>query len=185
MANIGYKVIQYDASISKAPYNHPNIIFHKKFVGVNDGEDIIAFDRLIKENSLNKDCHNILQIDIEDCEWDILDSVNLGLINKYFSQAIFEFHNCNPNDEKLSQKRLRILEKLRDYYTPIHTHFNNYGNVFYNSGLFWCDVIEVSYMRNDLIPKDAKLKIGLGNLTGLDSPNAMYYPDIPILFDNL
>ena len=30
MANMGYKVLQYDGSINKGPYNHPNITFYKK-----------------------------------------------------------------------------------------------------------------------------------------------------------
>lgn len=136
MANFGYKVLQYDASIAKAPYNHPNITFHKKFVGAKDGVDTIAFGRIIAENNLSQNACNVLQCDIEDCEWEILEQVDLGEMAKYFPQVLFEFHNCNPNDEKLSQRRLAVLEKLREYYTPIHTHFNCCGAVYMQMGIF-------------------------------------------------
>lgn len=184
MANMGYKVIQYDASIDKSPYNHPNITFVKKFVGVSDTFDTISFEKVIKDNNLKEDSHNVLQVDIEDCEWDILDNINLSLIFKYFHQIIFEFHNCNPEDEIATQKRLPILEKIKKYYTPIHAHFNNNGNIFYSNGLFLSDVFEVSYIRNNLIPENIKYKVGNGALIGLDSPNTKIYPDIPIIFKN-
>ncbi|OBV29902.1 hypothetical protein BA723_09990, partial [Helicobacter sp. CLO-3] len=124
MANRGYKVIQYDASIKHAPYNHPNITFIKKFVGAHDSHDTMSFDSVIKSNNLSKDAHNIAQIDIEDAEWDILEKIDLGAISPYFSQMLFEFHNCDPRDEALSSRRLKVLEKILEFYTPIHTHFN-------------------------------------------------------------
>ncbi len=181
MANFGYKVLQYDASIAKAPYNHQNITFHKKFVGAKDNADTIAFARIIAENNLSQNACNVLQCDIEDCEWEILEQVDLGEMAKYFPQVLFEFHNCNPNDEKLSQRRLAVLEKLREYYTPIHTHFNCTA-VYYGKGIFWCLQVEVTYLRNDLIDKEAKLLFGVGN-SHLDSAYEKHLPDIPVIFD--
>ncbi len=182
MANMGYSVIQYDASIQKASYNHPNITFHKYFVGINNSDDTISLERIIEQNALDENAYNIMQTDIEDAEWDILEHIDLDVIARYFSQIIFEFHNCNPNDSNLTNRRLAVLESLNKYYTPIHTHFNNYGNVFYSNGLFLSAAIEVSYLRNDLIPNDSIYKTGLGNIFGLDSPNARGYADVPIIF---
>ncbi|RAX54752.1 hypothetical protein CCY99_03040 [Helicobacter sp. 16-1353] len=205
MANMGYKVLQYDASINTAPYNHPNITFIKKFVGVKDSCDTISFERVVRENSLDKNHHNIMQIDIEGAEWDILREIDLGFVSQYFPQIVFEFHDCNPNDIEGMKMRLPILEKLRKYYTPIHTHFNNNGSIFYGKGLFLSTCIEVSYVRNDLVENLSVLsnstnssdvkdlqnnkqnlnpiyKSGLGNIVGLDSPNTKGYPDVPIIF---
>ncbi len=47
MANRGYKVMQYDASIEKASHNHPNITFIKKFVGAQESHDTISFDFVV------------------------------------------------------------------------------------------------------------------------------------------
>lgn len=180
MANFGYKVLQYDASISKAPYTHKNITFHKKFVGARDGVDTIALARIIAENDLRQNACNVLQCDIEDCEWEILEQMDLGEMAKYFPQVLFEFHNCNPNDEQLSQRRIAILEAMKAHYTPIHTHFNNYGDVFYVNGYFWGETIEISYLRNDLVPQNTPFA-DIGNLN-IDAPNAKGYPDIPVIF---
>ena len=183
MANFGYKVLQYDASIEKAPYNHPNITFHKKFVGAKDGTDTIAFERIIAENNLNQNACNVLQCDIEDCEWEILEQVDLGEIAKYFPQVLFEFHKCYLDNAEFAKRRLVVLEKLKEYYTPIHTHFNNWGGkVWYNNGYFWCETPEVTYLRNDLVDTRNYI-VGSGYLH-CDAPNVKYFPDIPIIFDD-
>ncbi|WP_231860221.1 hypothetical protein [Helicobacter himalayensis] len=190
MANRGYKVMQYDASIEKASHNHPNITFIKKFVGAQESHDTISFDFVVKSNNLNKDAHNIAQIDIEDAEWDILENIDLGAISPYFAQVLFEFHYCDPRNEALTSRRLKALEKILEFYTPIHTHFNHCGQAFCvpkalsaeSKLYFWCSVVEVSYLRNDLIPKDAVPKSGSGLIAGLDYPNLPNFPDLPIIF---
>ncbi|MGX3011302.1 hypothetical protein ACWIUD_07060 [Helicobacter sp. 23-1044] len=181
MANFGYKVLQYDASINKAPYNHPNITFYKKFVGARDARDTISFENLLAQHDFNPNACNILQCDIEDCEWEILENIDLAKIAQYFPQVLFEFHKCYLDNAPFAERRLAVLERLRAHYTPIHTHFNCYGAVYYVNGYFWGAVIEVSYLRNDLVDKGAKKIAGVGNLY-LDSPNAVGYPDIPVIF---
>ena len=80
-----------------------------------------------------------------------------------------------------AERRLAILERLKAHYTPIHTHFNCYGAVYYANGYFWGAVVEVSYLRNELVDMGAKKVVGAGNLY-LDSPNARGSPDIPVIF---
>lgn len=183
MANMGYKVLQYDGSIDKAPYNHPNIKFFKQFVGTKDSNNTITLQTIIKQNNININSHNILQVDIEDNEWDMLENIDLKEVSKYFTQILFEFHNCNVEDDKLSQRRFKILEKINKYFTPIHTHFNNYGMIFYSKGLFLSDTIEVSYMNNKAI-ESFEYKSGFGSIVGLDSPNSTNYLEIPVIFPN-
>ncbi|WP_288644240.1 hypothetical protein [uncultured Helicobacter sp.] len=189
MAQKGYQVIEYDASIEKSPYNHPNITFVKKFVDTEDARDTISFESVIQSQNLDPNAHNVLQVDIEDSEWAILEKADLQLIAKYFPQVLFEFHNCNPCDEALSARRLQILSKINELYAPIHTHFNHHGRAFYaimdneyKNGLFWCDTIEVSYIRKDLLPHDAKPLSGVGLRVGLDTPNSLFFPDLPLVF---
>ena len=182
MANFGYKVLQYDASIAHAPYNHPNITFHKKFVGARDSHDTISFELLLAQNDFSPNACNVLQCDIEDCEWEILENIDLAKIARYFPQVIFEFHKLFL-ENTFADKRLAVLEKLKAYYTPIHAHFNNWGGaVWYSNGYFWCQTVEVSYLRNDLI-KESNLIVGSGYLH-CDAPNVKEYPDIPIIFDD-
>ena len=183
MANVGFQVLQYDASIDKAPYNHPNITFHKKFVGVKDSHDTISFANLLAQNDFSPNACNVLQCDIEDCEWEILENIDLSQMAQYFPQVLFEFHKCYLDNESFAGRRLVVLERLKEYYTPIHTHFNCFGAVYYANGYFWGAVVEVSYLRNDLVDSAAKLLSGAGNLY-LDTPNAKGYSDIPVIFDD-
>lgn len=124
-----------------------------------------------------------MQVDIEDCEWEILENIDISILAEYFSQILFEFHNCNPESDDLSFRRFKVLEALNKYFTPIHTHFNNHGTIYYDNGYFLSDVFEVSYINNNLI-KEYKYKNGFCTLVGLDSPNCSYFPEIPVIFPN-
>ena len=187
MANRGFLVFEFDASIENSPYpNHPNIKFFKQFVGAKDsnenGVQTIAFSRLLKECEFDANAHNVLQCDIENAEWEILEQCDMSLLARYFSQMTFEFHRCWPDDEACCEPRFRALEKIREHFVPIWVHYNNYAGLIIGDGLHFCPVIEVSYVRKDLLPKDAQpCKSGLYRLN-TDSPNIAEIPDIPVIF---
>ncbi len=191
MAERGYEVLEFDASIKKSPYpNHPRIKFFKKFVGVQDSADTMSFERVIAESKMSQNLPNILQCDIENAEWEILEKIDIALLAQYFTQVIFEFHQCDPDDEQKSSYRFRILEKLLEYYTPVHTHFNLHSTMFVCENpkiseslraLLWCGVVEVSYVRKDCLPEDIKLAQGV-YIRDVDYPNSPLMPDMPIIF---
>ncbi|MCI5968561.1 hypothetical protein [Helicobacter sp.] len=184
MAEMGYKVIEYDGSIEKSPYDHPNITFHKKFIGTRNDASFITLGQVIADNGFIAGENNILQCDIENSEWDMLQEIEIESLSKCFTQVIFEFHGCNPEEQDGVNKRTKILECLRKYFTPIHTHFNNHGKIFYSKGLFFSTTIEVSYLRNDLAESYFKngFRESCGELEGLDSPSFLANPEIPIRF---
>ena len=177
MAELGFKVIQYDASIEKAPYKHKNIIWHKKFIGAKDEGEFISLNTVIKENKLNK--NDILQCDIENFEWEMLENTDIAMLDEHFSQIIFEFHGLNPEENEGFSKRIKILEKLNEYFIPIHLHFNNHGKIFYSNGLFHSTTAELSYVRKkDLKNLDFVEEID----SSLDYPTFLANPEIPIKF---
>ncbi|PZT47477.1 hypothetical protein B6S12_08775 [Helicobacter valdiviensis] len=185
MAKKGYQVIEYDASIEKSPYNHKNIIFHKKFIGSVNDDNTITLSQVLKDNNLDKNKANILQCDIENSEWEMLEGIDIGLLNKYFTQIIFEFHGCNPEEQDGVELRTKQLERIREYFVPIHTHLNNHGKIFYSRDLFWSTTIEVSYLRKDIAGKflqNGYRKIA-GNIEGLDCPSFASNPEIPLRFE--
>nr|WP_276149105.1 hypothetical protein [Campylobacter jejuni] len=185
MAQRGFKVIEYDASIEKCPYSHENIIFHKKFIGNTNNENTITLAQALNDNNLDESKPNILQCDIENCEWDMLENIDISILNKYFSQVIFEFHGCNPEEQDGVEKRISLLKKLNEYFIPIHTHLNNHGKIFYSKGLFFSTTLEVSYLRKNEVNFSQKLNYRkeCGNLTNLDYPSWPSNPEIPIKFD--
>ena len=184
MANRGYEVLEYDGSIDASPYPyHPSIKFFKKFVGGVDSENTISLKSILIQHHFDTNVHNILQCDIEDAEWEMLENIEIEVLAKYFSQMIFEFHHCEPDDEKLSIRRWEILSKIREYFTPIHTHFNHSWGLLFAENLFFAPLIEVSYLRKDLVPNDAILQKGTATLPHIDCPNNPYYADIPVYFN--
>ena len=183
MANLNYRVVEYDASIEKSPYIHPNISFHKNFVSSFTKDEFISLEDVIKENKLNENTKNILQIDIENAEWDILENLDLSLFERYFPQVIFEFHGCNPEEFEGAKKRFKILERLNKHYKVIHTHFNNHGKIWYSKGYFFSTTIEVSYLRNEEASKLGVKELRKnGIIKGLDFPTFVANPELPIRF---
>lgn len=184
MANRGFKVIEYDASIKYSPYQHENITFHKKFIGVKNEGEYINIEKVVKDNNLNKKDMNILQCDIENSEWDMLDNIDIELFNDHFKQIIFEFHGCNPEEQEGFEKRKSLLEKINQFYYPFHVHLNNHGKIFYSNGLFFSTTLEVSYIRKkDLDEKNILYNYKTSGTTKLDYPSWPSNPEIPLKFE--
>lgn len=181
MADLGYKVIEYDGSIEHSPYNHKNIIFHKKFISTQNNENEITLEAVIKSNKLNPNLHNILQCDIENAEWDVLENFKISDLARVFSQVIFEFHGLNPEESSGATKRQAILARLNEHFYPIHAHFNNHGKIFYCDGKFFSTTLEVSFVRKNLIKGKIKYRKN-GLLKRLDSPSEIANPEIPLIF---
>ncbi|HEB9423842.1 TPA: hypothetical protein RZK55_001717 [Campylobacter jejuni] len=183
MADMSYCVLQYDGFIEKGPYNHPNIIFHKKFIKKYHSEDSIILQEILSQYAFDQKHHNILQCDIETYEWEMLESVDMELLSKYFSQIIFEFHKCYPDQEELSYRKFSILSKINQYYSSIWANHPNGGRNYYSKGLIFSDLIEVSYLRKDIakIYENNGYRTS-GNLKGLDYPNNPTRPSIPVKF---
>lgn len=185
MAEIGYLVIEYDGSITHSPYTHPNITFHKKFVATNNSDSTITLETLLKDNQLDSTQANILQIDIENAEWEMLENINIETLAQNFAQVIFEFHGCNPEEKSGFHQRITQLRHLDKHFCPIHLHFNNHGKIFYSRGLFFSTSIEVSYINRKCLKDlgfNESQKIEQGILKDLDSPTWLANPEIPIRF---
>lgn len=185
MAELGYPVLEYDGSIAHSPYTHPNITFYKKFIATHNSDSTITLETLIKDNQLDSTQANILQIDIENAEWEMLEGIEIESLAENFAQVIFEFHGCNPEEKSGFHQRITQLKRLDKYFCPIHLHFNNHGKIFYSKGLFFSTTIEVSYINRKYL-KDLGLnenqKIEQGILKDLDSPTWLANPEIPIRF---
>ena len=180
MADRGFKVHQYDASIANTPTPHPNIIFHPYFIMDRDRLPDNA-RRLPQELTANGDWNAkdiILQIDVEGAEWEIFAAMGEKTLQQ-FRQIIVEFHGLEFNMEKLA-----ILEKLSDTHTPVHVHYNNYGQTFQsiNNFIYHPKLLEISYARNGdytFTPCNNYFP------TPTDAPNVEDKPDVPIGFFDL
>lgn len=185
IANMGYQVLQYDASIEQSPDSHPNIIFHKKFVGTSKDYQTITLEDILQDYKFDPTLHNILQCDIEGAEWEIFDKLDFNLLQKYFAQIVIEFHRCKPISSIRTRHQCTILEKFHQYYQPIHLHFNSCGNIFYIKDRFFASLPEVTYLRRDLLPNHFTLHQTCGDIAKLDYQNTNTLPNLPIDFTNI
>ena len=110
--------------------------------------------------------------------------IEMYLLRYYFTQIIFEFQGCNPEEQEGVDLRTKLIEKTNESFVPIHTHLNNHGKIFYSRGLFFSTTIEVSYLRKDLVESSiiSNYRKEGGNLKGLDYPVWQSNPEIPIRF---
>jgi len=182
MAERGFKVYQYDGSIDQAPDKHPNIFFHKCFVGAGADSSVPckSFRQILAENQHLDEKNLILQMDIEGAEWDVFTELTEDELLR-FSQIIVELHEVHLHVYKYA-----LLNKIRQTHTPIHISYNNWTrNLAYiprDHFLYPRTLIEVSYVRtqdhsfapcSDYFP------------TPLDRPNVPHRPEIPIGYFDL
>ena len=167
LAEKGYQVYQYDHTIKKLPEEHPN--FHWRSIGIagRDSERFRCLDTLIKENGHAGINGMILKMDIEGCEWDVLDSVSDEVLQK-FDQVLVELHGITAL--KNAQKICKGLSRLDKFFGAVHIHGNNAWLVNYCGDLVTPDLLEITYV--------SKKKYKLGELSDKLLPNELDLPNV-------
>jgi hypothetical protein len=177
MVKRGYEVWQYDGTIGRPPYDHPQIHF-KKF-NISGSENPQPNERnlrqIIDENGHRKAKDIILQCDIEGSEWAMLKTARTEDLLK-FSQINLEIHASLPQFSGEWRQCLGLLKKLNETHQVIHIHANNYvfGKVLKNFRILPA-VFEVSYVRRDFCQFTECME---EFPTGLDFPCDPNMPDI-------
>ena len=162
-----------------------NFVFKPIGVGSKNTEDLRTIPTMIEDNGHQNEKDMILQCDIEGAEWDIFKGISQDTL-KQFAQIIIEFHSLDKCIKDLDFfKRGKMehwryapmketLNILRQNFTPYHVHGNNHRGTFIFEGVTVPEVLEVSYVRNDLVNfKDEQQSFP----TELDRPNMKGAPD--------
>ena len=89
---------------------------------MHDENSTITLKSLLQDNKPDKTQANILQIDIENAEWEMLEGIEIGILAEFFTQVIFELHGCNPEEEQGFHQRITQLKRLNEFFCPIHLH---------------------------------------------------------------
>jgi hypothetical protein len=142
-----------DASVKKAPLLDNNFKFIPKFLGAYTRDDYITLSDWMKQCDIDNKKGIILQMDIEGAEYENLiyeDQTTLAS----FSAMIIEFHNLQKLFEKDFLKMVStIFEKIYKNFSICHVHPNNCCGVSSLDGIDIPRVIEVTFIRNDLLTK--------------------------------
>lgn len=149
IADRGIDVFLYDHTIKDLPMQNERFHFFKKGIAETDKPDgqLYSLKTLICENHHEKDKNMILKMDIEGDEWDVLRSMEPGIL-KLFNQIVLELHNLTIMDDDLEVKE--VLSKLNMTHAVVHVHGNNWSSALaYEQGIMPAS-LEVTYVNRDV-----------------------------------
>lgn len=131
-------------------------------------ETQISFREII--NSHAASWGTFLKIDIEGGEWEILASASLVKVNA----MIIEFHQIKSRLKEFST----LIEILKEQFFISHLHVNNFAS--FSDGI--PDVLEITFIRKNLISPQTKMNLKKSLPTSLDSPCDNRFADQEIVF---
>lgn len=149
----GIKSFMADASVSQAPSEDANFIFIKKFLGNRTHGGFVTLSDWIDSSLDGTERELILQMDIEGGEYDVLTVESEVTLNR-FSVMVIEFHALGNMFEKhFLQMFTSIFEKIYRNFSICHVHPNNCCGIVTLNDISVPRVIEVTFLRNDLVEK--------------------------------
>lgn len=142
-----------DASVSEAPILDDNFEFIRKFLGAYTKDEFITLSDWISTTTDKSKENKILQMDIEGGEYDVLIYEDAQTLAS-FSTMIIEFHSLKNLFERDFLKMFwSIFEKIFKHFSICHVHPNNCCGIVSLDGMQVPRVIEVTFLRNDLLDK--------------------------------
>ena len=142
-----------DASVKSSPVLNEKFDFISKFLGHKTEGQFITLSDWVHLSIGMSDAPKILQMDIEGGEYAVLMCEPIELLAS-FSILIVEFHGLqrliDPNFMRLFAG---IFEKLFQSFSICHVHPNNCCGITLVDGEAVPRVVEVSFVRNDLLDK--------------------------------
>ena len=149
MADKGFEIYMYDHTIDNLPLSIDNFHYFKQGIAQkpNPEELLDTLDNFILQNN-HQNCNNmILKMDVEGCEWEVLNNIKSDTLNK-FDQIVLEFHNViRACDDKNAEAKINALKKLNKTHKPVHLHGNNCAYHICIEDTLYPDVIEVTYIK--------------------------------------
>ena len=147
----GIKSYMADASVREAPISDENFEFIPKFLSARTNGNFITLSDWIQQSIGNEESNCILQMDIEGGEYDVLTYESADLLAK-FSTMVIEFHGLQDLFEaNFLTMFSSIFEKIYLNFSICHVHPNNDCGSVELDGIVVPRVIEISFIRNDLI----------------------------------
>jgi len=125
IANLGKNIYMYDHTIDKLPTKNPKFNFFKiGLTGSLVSPNLKTIEELLIINNHQDESNLLMKMDIEDCEWDVFNTVSSDILNQ-FSQIVLEFHNLSPFlDNAKYNLVLDVLKKINLTHQSVHIHAN-------------------------------------------------------------
>jgi hypothetical protein len=169
----------YDHTIPELPTSlgaNTNIQFFKNGLGTLRVNEFVTLQDCFDKFPTNSQL--ILKVDIEGDEWKIFSSVDPNLLTQC-QQIVVEFHGLlKLRNELFFKTMIKTLENLAVSHAPVNVHPNNWAKVELISGVVVPDVLEVTYIRKDLLGKKISDKV----IEGLNYPCNPLGDEIELIF---
>lgn len=176
MADLGHSIFMYDHTINNLPYSHTSFHWKKLGISTSVSDRMTTLSQEIHDNNHLKEDNIILQCDIEDSEWSVIQDIDISVLKK-FSQILIEFHNVDTYLNSKYELVKEVFTKLRKHHVPFHIHGNNNKGGTQLGNNFIPNVIELSYVRKDLIEY---VEDDRTYPTELDRPNRLGRKDLKL-----
>lgn len=166
-----------DFSVENTFKEYKNIDFEKKFLGTKNSSKTTRLDTWINEKVSNNS-ELVLQMDIENSEWEILIDASLETLDR-FKIMVIEFHNFGDYIIDTSSFFFveNLFKKLTQKFHIVHLHPNNCcGEIIYDE-IAIPKVIEISFL-NKKYSNISESKLIMPNK--LDSKNIAEKSDITL-----
>lgn len=173
----GIKSFMADASVAAIPIANENFEFIPKFLAHKTEGKFITLSDWVQMSIGESTEPKILQMDIEGGEFPVLMCEPRKLLGSFSILAI-EFHGLERlNDPRFLKLLTAIFDKIYLDFSICHVHPNNCCGIVLVDGEAVPRVMEVTFVRNDLLEKCKSEKpVSLPN--PLDRKNVPSSPDI-------
>jgi len=180
-ATRGHDVFMFDHTIDGLPSEHERFHFFREGIsGVTVPEESLYSlpDHLTKLGHREFD-GGVLKVDVEGAEWDVFATLSQETLS-HFDHILLEAHGllrlATPDGR---EKIMAALETINKRFTLYHVHANNIGRTGFVHGFPVCDVLELSFVRTDLVARRPSTSLFP---TEYDSPNDPARHDQPLWF---
>jgi hypothetical protein len=151
LSNRGIVSFLADFSVDAPPFENPNFVFEKKFLGLSNDEKFMRFDDWVTRNQPGNSNDLLLQMDIEGAEYPVLLDVSEETLQR-FSILLIEFHNFEMVFEPAGRILLNsVFQKILRHFSPVHIHPNNHSPAYHYNGVKVPSVLEFTFLRKDLV----------------------------------
>ncbi len=150
MAKRGMTCFMADYSVDGPAIQNILFKFEKKFIGPAETETHMTLENWVNRNARGQ-TDFILQMDIEDSEYDVLSTTPREILQKFRIMTI-EFHRFRKLFNKTELKKFEtIFDKLLLDFDIVHVHPNNHARQINYRGLKIPLVMEYTFLRKDRI----------------------------------
>ena len=192
LAAAGKQVFMFDHTIQDLPRSHPNFNFVREGLGGADEPEKSIFTLKHHMHRLGHAFRDdlTLKIDVEGAEYEALISTSTGVLLQ-FRQIVLELHWLSRlQDQAFRTDFVRAMEKINSVFTLCHVHANNCGHITTVDGFVVADVLELTYMRSDLIevrPSRTVYPTGIDHANAWWAPDHLlwFYPFLPMVMDDI